>query len=47
MPTYTVTLTLSVEGRDENEAFQGFERLIKVGAYDHDSIEVEREEGGE
>ena len=42
--TFTVSLTLSIEAKTENEALAVFEDLIKSGCYESGSIDVEEEE---
>jgi hypothetical protein len=43
MRRYSVGLTLSVEADDEEEARAQFYRLVMMGAYDSDSMDVEEE----
>jgi hypothetical protein len=40
---YSVSLTLSVHAENEEEAAAEFYKLVSMGAYDSDSLEVEEE----
>ena len=41
---YTITIMLSVEAKDEKEALEAFLERIRLGDFDSDHIEIEKEE---
>jgi hypothetical protein len=40
---YSVSLTLTVQAEDEEEAAAEFYKLVSMGAYDSDSLDIEEE----
>jgi len=43
MVKYSVSLRLSVQAENEEEAAAEFYKLVSMGAYDSDSLEIEEE----
>lgn len=43
MAKYSVSLTLTVQAEDEEEAAAEFYKLVSMGAYDSDSLDIEEE----
>ena len=43
MAKYSVSLTLTVQAEDEEEAMAEFYKLVSMGAYDSDSLDIEEE----